>query len=97
MKLLRRILPLALAAVALALTLATHTVAIPPPPEGPPRTYPTEIPLSEPDYTSKRLRDFSPFAEALEGWPSGRRRYLNERLRLPEATVPELQQYMARG
>jgi amidase len=97
MKLLRRILPLALAAIALTLTLATHVAAVPPPPEGPPRTYPTMFPLSEPDYTSKRLRDFSPFAEALAAWPSGRRRYLNDRLRLPEATVPELQQYMARG
>lgn len=48
MKLLRRILPLALAAI--ALTLATHVAAIPPPPEGPPRAYPTEFPLSEPDY-----------------------------------------------
>lgn len=95
MKLLRRILPLALAAI--ALTLATHVAAIPPPPEGPARSYPTEFPLSEPDYDSKRLRDFSPFAEALAAWPSGRRRYLNDRLRLPEATVPELQQYMARG
>ncbi|MFH7242219.1 MAG: amidase family protein [Spirulina sp.] len=95
MKLLRRILPLALAAI--ALTLATHVAAVPPPPEGPPRAYPTEFPVSEPDYTSKRLRDFGPFAEALAAWPSGRRRYLNDRLRLPEATVPELQQYMARG
>ncbi len=97
MKLFRRILPLALATVALALTVATHAVAVPPPPEGSPRAYPTMFPLSEPDYTSKRLRDFSPFTEALAAWPSGRRRYLNDRLRLPEATVPELQQYMARG
>ncbi|WP_179228318.1 hypothetical protein [Leptolyngbya ohadii] len=47
MKFLRRILPLVLAAIALTITTQVH--AIPPPPEGPVRSYPTQFPLSEPN------------------------------------------------
>jgi amidase len=61
------------------------------------RSYPTEFPVAEPNYTSKRIRDFSPFAEALEQWPSGRRRYLEDRLHLQEITVPKMQELMAQG
>lgn len=93
MKLLRRILPLALAAITLA--LATHVAAIPPPPEGPARSYPTEFPLSEPDYTSKRLRDFSPFEPALANFSAERRSALDALVL--EATIPQLQQRMASG
>lgn len=93
MKLLRRILPLALAAI--ALTLATHAAAVPPPPEGPPRAYPTMFPLSEPDYTSKRLRDFSPFEPALANLSAARRSTLDALVL--EATIPQLQQLMASG
>lgn len=93
MKLLRRILPLALAAI--ALTLATRAVAIPPPSEGSPRSYPTEFPLSEPDYTSKRLRDFSPFRSALANFSAEQRSALDARVL--EATIPQLQQLMASG
>jgi amidase len=93
MKFLRRILPLALATI--ALTLATHAVAIPPPPEGPARSYPTEFPLSEPDYTSKRLRDFSPFEQALANFSAEQRSALDALVL--EATIPQLQQLMASG
>ena len=93
MKLLRRILPLALAAI--ALTLATHIYAIAPPPEGPARSYPTEFPLSEPDYTSKRLRDFSPFEQALANFSAEQRNALDALVL--EATIPQLQQLMASG
>ncbi|HIK46797.1 MAG TPA: amidase [Leptolyngbyaceae cyanobacterium M65_K2018_010] len=93
MKLFRRILPLALAAI--ALTLATHVAAIPPPPEGPARSYPTEFPLSEPDYTSKRLRDFSAFEQALANLSAARRSALDALVL--EATIPQLQQHMASG
>ncbi|PSN76042.1 hypothetical protein C8B47_29415, partial [filamentous cyanobacterium CCP4] len=93
MKLLRRILPLALAAI--ALTVATHTVAISPPPEGPVRAYPTEFPLSEPDYTSKRLRNFSPFESALASFSAARRSDLDALVL--EATIPQLQQLMTSG
>lgn len=93
MKFLRRILPLALAAI--ALTLATHAVAIPPPPEGSPRAYPTEFPISEPDYTSKRLRDFGPFEPALANFSAERRSALDALVL--EATIPQLQQRMASG
>jgi amidase len=84
MKLLRRILPLALAAI--ALTLAAHTAAIPPPPASPARAYPTEFPVSEPDYTSKRLRDFSPFEPALVSLSAERRSALDALVL--EATIP---------
>jgi amidase len=93
MKLLRRMLPLALAAI--ALTLSTHAAAIPPPPEGPARAYPTEFPVSEPDYTSKRLRDFSPFESALANLSAERRSALDALVL--EATIPQLQQWMASG
>lgn len=93
MKFLRRILPLALAAI--ALTLATHTAAIPPPPEGPARAYPTEFPASEPDYTSKRLRDFSPFEPALANFSAERRSALDALVL--EATIPQLQALMDSG
>ncbi|MEA5448061.1 amidase family protein [Leptolyngbya sp. CCNP1308] len=93
MKFLRRILPLALAAI--ALTLATHIHAIAPPPAGPARAYPTEFPLSEPDYTSKRLRDFSPFEPALANFSAERRSALDALVL--EATIPQLQQHMASG
>ncbi|MBW4659307.1 MAG: hypothetical protein KME15_11575 [Drouetiella hepatica Uher 2000/2452] len=93
MKLLRRILPLALAAI--ALTLATHAAAIPPPPEGSARAYPTEFPVSEPDYTSKRLRDFSPFEPALANLSAERRSALDALVL--EATIPQLQRLMASG
>ncbi|MDG2617392.1 amidase family protein [Thermoleptolyngbya sichuanensis XZ-Cy5] len=93
MKFLRRILLLALAAI--ALTLATHAAAIPPPPAGPARAYPTEFPLSEPDYTSKRLRDFSPFESALANFSAARRSALDALVL--EATISQLQQRMASG
>jgi amidase len=93
MKLFRRILPLVLAAIALTLTTQVH--AIPPPPEGPARSYPTQFPLSEPSYTSKRLRDFSPFASALAKFSPERRRVLDRQLL--EATVPRLQELMQQG
>jgi amidase len=93
MKHLRRILPLVLAAI--ALTLATQVHAIPPPPEGPVRSYPTQFPLSEPSYTSKRLRDFSSFESALAKFSPERRRMLDGQLL--EATVPKMQEMMQRG
>ncbi|MBI4783003.1 MAG: amidase [Oscillatoriophycideae cyanobacterium NC_groundwater_1537_Pr4_S-0.65um_50_18] len=93
MKFLRRILPLALAVI--ALVLATHAIAVAPPPEGAARAYPTEFPLSEPDYTSKRLRDFSPFTEALAQLSTERRNTLDKLLL--EATIPDMQKLMASG
>lgn len=93
MKLLRRVLPLLLAAI--ALTIATRVHSIPPPPEGPARNYPTEFPLSEPDYTGKRPRDFSPFESALANFSPIRRGVLDGQLL--EATVPKLQELMTRG
>lgn len=93
MKRLRRILPLVLAAIALTITARVHS--IPPPPEGPVRNYPTEFPLSEPSYTSKRLRDFSPFESALAKFSSERRRVLDGQLL--EATVPKMQELMKQG
>ncbi|QKD82837.1 amidase [Thermoleptolyngbya sichuanensis A183] len=93
MKFLRRILLLALAAI--ALTLATHAAAVPPPPAGPARAYPTEFPVSEPDYTSKRLRDFSPFESALANFSAARRSALDALVL--EATISQLQQRMASG
>ncbi len=93
MKFLRRILPLVLAAIALMVTTQVHS--IPPPPEGPVRSYPTQFPLSEPSYTSKRLRDFSPFEPALAKVSPERRRVLDGQLL--EATVPKMQDMMKRG
>jgi len=93
MKRLRHILPLVLAAIALSIT--TRVYSVPPPPEGPVRTYPTEFPLSEPSYTSKRLRDFSPFDLALAKFSPERRKALDKQLL--EATVPKLQELMQRG
>jgi len=80
---------------AIALTFTTQVHSIPPPPEGPVRSYPTEFPLSEPNYTSKRLRDFSPFDSALAKFSPERRRVLDGKLL--EATVPKLQDMMQRG
>lgn len=93
MKLLRRLLPLVV--VAIALTLTTQVHPIPPPPEGPVRNYPTEFPLSKPNYTSKRLRDFGPFESALAKFSPERRRVLDGKLL--EATVPKLQELMQQG
>ncbi|UBF26227.1 hypothetical protein K9N68_32760 [Kovacikia minuta CCNUW1] len=81
--------------VAIAFILATRVHAIPPPPEGPVRNYPTEFPLSEPNYTSKRLRDFSPFESALANFFPERRRVLDGQLL--EASVPKMQELMKRG
>ncbi len=93
MKLLRRILPLLLAVLALTLSIGVN--AIPPPPEGPVRTYPTQFPLSEPNYTGKQPRDFGPFASALGKFSPQRRRVLDGQLL--EATVPKLQELMKQG
>jgi amidase len=93
MKLLRRMLPLVLVAIALIATTQVHS--IPPPPEGPARNYPTQFPLSEPNYTSKRLRDFGPFESALAKFSPQRRRVLDGKLL--EASVPKLQEMMQRG
>lgn len=93
MKLLRRILPLVM--VAIALTISTQVHSIPPPPEGPVRSYPTQFPLSEPSYTSKRLRDFSPFELALANLSPERRKVLDGQLL--EASVPTMQDMMQRG
>jgi amidase len=93
MKRLRRILPLVLAAIALTITARVHS--IPPPPEGPARSYPTEFPLSEPNYTSKRPRDFRPFESALAKFSPERRRVLDGQLL--EATVPRMQELMKQG
>lgn len=93
MKLLRRILPLVLAAITLTITTQVHS--IPPPPEGPVRSYPTQFPLSEPSYTSKRLRDFSPFESALADFSPDRRRVLDGQLL--ETSVPMMQEMMKRG
>jgi amidase len=86
---------LSLVLAAIALILATHTVAVPPPPEGLARAYPTEFPLSEPDYTSKRLRDFRPFEAALANFSAARRRDLDALVL--DATIPPLQQLMGQG
>ncbi|MCX5931266.1 MAG: amidase family protein [Cyanobacteria bacterium] len=84
---------LALGTIALATASQVH--AIPPPPEGPVRSYPTQFPLSEPSYTSKRRRDFSAFESALAKLSPERRRVLDGQLL--EATVPTMQAMMARG
>lgn len=55
----------------------------------------SEFPLSEPNYTAKRVRDFRPFADALNHFSSERRRVLDQQLL--EATVPEMQQLIACG
>jgi amidase len=93
MKRVRHILPLVLAAI--ALTVSTQVHSIPPPPEGPVHSYTTQFPLSEPSYTSKRPRDFSPFASALAKFSPARRRVLDGQLL--EATVPKMQEMMQRG
>lgn len=93
MKRFRRIFPLVLAAIALMVTTRVHS--IPPPPEGSARSYPTKFPLSEPNYTSKRFRDFSPFDSALANFSPERRRALDGKLL--EATVPKMQEMMQRG
>ena len=80
---------------AIALTFTTQVHSIPPPPEGPAGSYPTQFPLSEPNYTSKRLRDFSSFDSALAKFSSEQRRVLDGKLL--EATVPKLQELMQQG
>ncbi|MEH2367519.1 amidase family protein [Nostoc sp.] len=59
------------------------------------RSYPTKFPVAEPNYTSKRARDFSPFTKALANFSPGRRKALDKQLL--EATVPKMQQLMASG
>lgn len=86
---------LVISLVSIALTFTTQVHSIPPPPEGPARSYPTQFPLSEPSYTSKRLRDFSPFDSALAKFSPERRRVLDGKLL--EATVPKLQEFMQQG
>lgn len=81
--------------VEIALTFTTQVHSTLPPPEGPVRSYPTQFPLSEPSYTSKRLRDFSPFEAALANFSPERRRVLDRQLL--EASVPKLQELMQRG
>ncbi len=60
-----------------------------------PRSAPTQFPVSEPNYTSKRIRDFSPFTKALANFSVQRRKELDTQLL--EATVPKMQQLMASG
>lgn len=85
------VMPLATIAVA----FATQVHAVPPPPEGPVRSYPTRFPLSEPSYTSKRLRDFSAFESALAKFSPERRKVLDRQLL--DASVPTMQAMMAQG
>jgi len=93
MKRVKSLLMISLAAIALTFTTQVHS--IPPPPEGPVRSYPTQFPLSEPSYTSKRLRDFSPFESVLAKFSPERRRALDGKLL--ETSVPKLQDMMKRG
>jgi amidase len=74
---------------------ATQVHAIPPPADGPVRSYPTQFPLSEPSTTSKRLRDFSSFESALARFSPERRKVLDGQLL--EASVPTMQAMMNRG
>jgi amidase len=91
-----RVKPLFLTSLgAIAVAVATQVQAIPPPPEGPVRSYPTPFPLSEPRYTSKRIRDFRAFESALATFSPERRTVLDKLLL--EATVPAMQGMMARG
>lgn len=79
----------------IAFAFASQVHAIPPPPEGPVRSYPTRFPLSEPSYTGKRLRNFGAFESALATFSPERRNVLDGRLL--EADVPTMQAMMARG
>ncbi len=91
-----RVKPLFLTSLgAIAVAVATQVQAIPPPPEGPVRSYPTQFTLSEPRYTSKRIRDFRAFESALATFSPERRTVLDKLLL--EATVPTMQGMMARG
>lgn len=93
MKCVKSLLMISLVAIVLIFTTQVHS--IPPPPEGAVRSYPTQFPLSEPSYTSKRFRDFSPFEAALAKFSPDRRRILDRQLL--EASVPKLQDMMQRG
>lgn len=92
-------------AAAIAVSLATHaysqtaTPTTNPPSSGAAltqtRKYPTQFPVSEPNYTSKRTRDFGPFTQALANFSEQRRKELDAQLL--EATVPKMQQLMTSG
>ncbi len=84
-----------MAVVTIAVAVAPRVHAIPPPPDGPVRSYPTRFPLSEPSDTGKRRRDFSPFESALRALSPERRKVLDTLLL--EATVPAMQDLLARG